>query len=223
MFNQYTSSKYSSNNTDTTGEITLTPLASQLASGPIFIGESHSTSSAREAVKQLIETGNVKKLFLELPNTENDKDEDMRNMAIYLSSVARTRDQDMEAMIVSIFNNMEGMTDRLNSSKMGNLIKAALDQGNIGIYFHDSPIEFHESTKFVIINGEAKSEGDAGLVEGVRGRNRDSKEIIERNNPGAGTVILAGHHHLDAQKIGEENTLQALLGYQNDRVFDLSK
>lgn len=204
----------------TTNTVTLAQLQTKVGSGPIFIGESHANSFAREAIKELITMGSVTKLFFELPNIENDHS--MQDIAIYLGSVNRTRDEGMEEMIVTIFNDMENMTGRKNSSRLGTLMKCALDKGGISIHFHDSPVVFIEAKKYVVINGKQKTEGYAGTIEGVKKRNIDSQAIISHHGVGVGTVILAGQAHLDPQNMGDQGTLQALLQYGNDTAFDLS-
>jgi hypothetical protein len=224
---QYTSGEYSDNNADTTGKITLTQLQSQLASGPIFIGEDHAKPFAREAIEKLIIHGNVKKLFLELPNIEADIEIieglgfSMSQLATYLSSASSSikQDQDMEGNVLTLASRMEGMSGRNNPFKLRRLIKTALDKGGISIYFHDSPVGGEGK---VIINGKSRSQKYAGSIEGVQERNKESKVIIKRNNLGEGTIILAGYDHLDPKEVGGENTLQYLLEYENDRIFDLS-
>lgn len=200
--------------------VTLAQLQTKLGSGPIFIGESHANSFAREAIKELITRGSVTKLFFELPNIENDHS--MQDIAIYLGSVTRTRDEGMEEMIVTIFNDMENMSGRQNSSRLGTLMKCALDKGGISIHFHDSPVISIKAVKYVVINGNNETERYAGTIEGVKKRNIDSQATISHHGVGVGTVILAGQAHLDPQMMGAQGTLQALLHYGNDTVFDLS-
>lgn len=225
-------SEQPSHHADIVRKITLTELKNKLEHGPIFIGEAHSKPFARAAIKSLIKAGCVKKLFLEFPNMDNEDDKDIQDAAIYLSSASRDLDEGKEFAAFIAVNGSEEATKIATKSErpfpMWDLIKAALDQGEISIYFHDSP---RGSRNTVIIDGIAHPLAYITSIEGVRGRNKDSAHIIKRNNFGAGTVILAGIDHLDSQAyeevkpeitLGEKNTLQHLLGCENDVVFDLS-
>lgn len=213
-----------------TDKFTLDQLESQLKIGPILIGEEHTKPFAREAIKELIKRGVVKQLFLELSNLEGETKVDpelgysMSQLATYLGSVPRTKDKSKENQALIIIDAQEKMSEffskrKKNQFQLADLVKLALNQENIAIYYHDSP---EGSGGTIIIDGNPESQPYASTTQGIIGRNKDSKAIIKRNNPGAGTVILAGQSHLDGLKLGDAYTLQALLGYKNEAVFDLS-
>ena len=210
---------------NTTVRVTLTQLQTQLGNGPIFIGEDHSSSFAREAVIDLIEGGHVNKLFLELPNIENAQEYGNPKMAIYLQSINRDRNQELEQEILMTHNLMENMTRRKNEPPMGDLIQTALNKGGIAIYFHDVPQA--PGGKFFIGN-KTLTEEYASSIEGVIERNHYSAGIIMGHEFGPHTIILVGKDHLDPKAqddqitLGQENTLQTLLGCDNQQAFDLT-
>lgn len=225
-------SEQPSHHTDIVRKITLSELKNKLEYGPIFIGEAHSKPFARAAIKNLIEAGCVKKLFLEFPNMENENLKEIQDAAIYLSSASRNFDEEKEFAAFMAVSASEEATKIATKSErpfpMWDLIKAALDKGDISIYFHDSP---GGKQGTVIIDGNVHPLEYITSIEAVRGRNKDAAYIINKNNFGAGTVILAGIDHLDSQAyeeakpeitLGEKNTLQYLLSCGNDVVFDLS-
>lgn len=193
--------------------ITLSQLQVKLESSPIFIGENHANPFAREAIKELIRTGVVRKLFLELPVEEEDL------TLKYMSLVPRIKDEERNTVSVKVVKWLENISRRNNPFPLADLVSIILEGTTISIYFHDTPMN---SMGESFINGEYKHPSYAVSPEGLKERNKYSAQIIKSNSPGPGTIILAGQDHLDPQKIGEENTLQALLGYGNDSVFDLS-
>lgn len=197
-----------------TGQVTLAQLKDKLSTGPIFIGENHKLPFAREAVKDLIKDGNVQALFLELPDGSKQDEREAK----YLALRTRDKDQTIEQPLIGGYNMWDRST-RNNPFLMGDLIKTALEKGGIAVYFHDVPVNGRGQS---LIDGEYRSSSYSGSIEGMRARNNYSIEIIKKNSSGMGTIILAGQDHLDPKQIGEEYTLQYLLGYENDRVFDLS-
>lgn len=191
------------NFTDPTGKVRLPELESKLATGPIFIGEEHNHPFARQAIHTLIDTGKVKRIFLEIPNAKGELDEILKNPAI-LDSV------DIMAR------------RKINSSPLSSVVKAAL-QKDISVYIHDMPTNpegkyIDDKGNIVVYNQTPKGE--------LKVRNNYSKDII-KNNRGQepGTIILAGQNHLDPVEVEDGATLQSLLGYKdiNDvRHFDLT-
>lgn len=214
---------YNSNNT---GKITLAQLEHQLKSGPIFIGENHSNKFAQNAIKALIKKGLVQKFFIELPNnTDLPNEEELRRdlckkQASYLSDTNRTPNKQLEAELEMTFDGYDKHVYGLEGGT-GTLLQTALDQGGVAIYFHDVPSRIGGD---IWINKEWKKDSYGSTTEGAIERNKYSANLIKQNNPGPGTIVLAGMSHLNPIKMGNEDTLQALLGYKNDhdRVFDLT-
>lgn len=210
-------------NSNSTGNITLAQLKNKLSTGPIFIGENHKFSFARETIEQLIEDGDVKLLFLEIPNMEAD-DKDLTD---YLASVSRVKNKIMEQSILIMIDGLENLTAKesgrdTNTFPLKKLLKIALDKETIAIYFHDASVQGADLAKGQLIDGKYEKFSYGATNEGIKARNKESKKFINPNNLVAGTIILAGQAHLDPVKMGKDGTLQALLGYGDDRMFDLS-
>lgn len=204
-------------------QVKLVDLQNMLQSGPIFIGERHSNKFAQNAIKALIRIGAVQKFFIELPNNSDLPDEDVerreecRKEKRYLSDIPRNKDVALEQELKDIFDSYDEFKYGIEEGT-GTLLQTALDQGAITIYFHDVPSFGGE----IWINGESKKESYGSTLEGAVERNKYSAKLIHENSPGPGTIVLAGMSHLDPTQMGQDNTLQSLLGYANDRVFDLT-
>lgn len=206
--------------------ITLDELTVKLTEGPIFIGEKHTKTFAREVIMELINRGVVNKLFLELANN-SDLPEDTKGKesaiktAAYLNDVNRDRIEQQELEESIIFTeNMWNKMNYKNPISMGDLIKCALEKGGIAIYFHDVP----KITGFAAqcwVNGEWILEKHILTPEGLKARNEYSARIIESNHPGPGTVVLGGILHFvpkRKEELEEIPMLHRLLGSRT--VYD---
>lgn len=213
------------------GPVTLADLESKLKTGPIFIGESHVHPFARQAIIKLIKAGYVKKLFLELPSIEentNTKGTDKKSMSIseYLSLANRPQDLILEREVedlIEVFNFKENFNKKIKKEiPIGDLIKAALEKGGIAIYFHDMARD--PETEGIIMNGKVQDVDFSTRPEGMKARNMHASEFIKKNITGKteNTVILGGGYHFAEHQIKDGATLHKLLGYGNDRVFDLT-
>lgn len=206
------------NFTDPTGEVRLSQLKEKLATGPIFIGENHAQPHARKAISQLINEQNinerlVKSLSLELPFEEGGVE--------------------MLSEMTSAFDWLD--VRRNKTTHISTIIKPALQRG-VDLNMHDTPLLGSGET---LIKGEKRDAAYAISKEGITERNKFSARVIsqswgreegviipsetQRIENEAGTIILAGEKHLNPAEVENGNTLQKLLGYDNDRVFDLTK
>jgi hypothetical protein len=207
-----------------TGDV-LNRMEQLLQSGPIAIGETHTSPHARNAIVNLMDRRAVSHLSIELPvghpvHSRADGQFDARGNLV----ARRARAQGYFGRVDEMYNAHITLQD---------LAKYAMGR-KIPVYFHDMP---HQVSRLRQLNtpatdyvAHARQYGRKlprfadGLTNMLAERNQFTKAFLHANlGKGVkvlfGLVILAGDHHLQATESGAGHTIQELLGIAQDRVF----
>ncbi len=189
-------------------------MARQLRDGPVIVGETHTRPEARAAILDMIDSGRVRELFVELGSLQiSDLGMDTppagghdRTATDYLREHAGenlTGDPVWEALA----EGLNWVDVHPNAIPLVRLIQSAQAAG-VAVYFYD--------------NDPARVRLGQQALER---RNAVAGQQFQRSaSPRhTGTVLLVGGAHLsDMQCGGAENTIQARCGVSPQRVHELS-
>lgn len=196
---------------DVTGAVTLSALTTALSRGAVILGEVHTQPYALNTIEQLINNNAVQKLSIELsmPARVAGNVDELSYDSLYqaLTTFQLSENQRLFGILGQIEPNF------LPEENM-RIIDLAL-QRRIPVYFHDEPLP---------ANGKVARATEVTEEESLISRNRFSAGYINSENINAeGTLILAGQAHINPDAVGgQENTLHALLGLDDNQIFNIN-
>ena len=179
-----------------------------LAEGGVVIGEAHTLPGACAVVLDLVESGAVSTLFVEL-----GEDREITSMAM--------SDISIEDWLAKMRGKDVGETDEWEK---------------IAPFFftlHKSPLPLREVVRVAVLKNvlvkfwdlpDTKLEVSAASKEGLKLRDKNAARVFKATTSGVtkGAVVLAGSYHLYPYDKSQK-TLQSRCGIAQNHVFDLSK
>jgi Ca2+-binding RTX toxin-like protein len=208
--------------------------ASLLDNGPLVIGEQHSKKFGKSLINYLINSGVVKKLFLEQSDVALYTDEDLNDLDSTMEDISEDIFLSGEKTFSDYFNKINLLDDSNKEKKkhideyldgidynFKNMLYNAKMKG-VAIYFVDDP-----SMRLDI--ARTHDENPEKFISGIDARNRymaDAYKSIIGQSDGVGSILLVGSGHLydsPTEKIKGVWEYMGISSHQTLDTMDINK